>query len=180
MLQRVYGITFPDKESMKDYQHRMEEAKKRDHRLLGTQQELFFFDRMSPGSCFFLPNGARVYNTLVEVGILLAAMLHIMEAVYNSVIQWRGGSICISVMRLVKVCDDSSIHHVQHPAWYVASDNALPFLMHPSSPILCKRFIHQYMCTINQCFGSAAVFTAGQPHHALQLLCNTIAESHLF
>ncbi|DBB09859.1 TPA: hypothetical protein ACH3X3_001472 [Trebouxia sp. C0006] len=65
-LQRVYGITFPDKESMKDYQHRMEEAKKRDHRLLGTQQELFFFDRMSPGSCFFLPNGARVYNTLVE------------------------------------------------------------------------------------------------------------------
>lgn len=65
--QRVYGITFPDKESMKDYQHRMEEAKKRDHRLLGTQQELFFFDRLSPGSCFFLPNGARVYNTLIEV-----------------------------------------------------------------------------------------------------------------
>ena len=52
---------------MKDYQHRMEEAKKRDHRLLGTQQELFFFDRLSPGSCFFLPNGARVYNNLVEV-----------------------------------------------------------------------------------------------------------------
>ena len=66
-LQRVYGITFPDKDSMKDYQHRMEEAKKRDHRLLGTQQELFFFDRLSPGSCFFLPNGARVYNNLVEV-----------------------------------------------------------------------------------------------------------------
>lgn len=67
MLQRVYGITFPDKDSMKDYLHRMEEAKKRDHRLLGTQQELFFFDRLSPGSCFFLPNGARVYNNLIEV-----------------------------------------------------------------------------------------------------------------
>lgn len=52
---------------MKDYQHRMEEAKKRDHRAIGTQQELFFFDRMSPGSCFFQPNGARIYNTLVEV-----------------------------------------------------------------------------------------------------------------
>jgi threonyl-tRNA synthetase len=52
---------------MKDYQHRMEEAKKRDHRNIGTQQELFFFDRLSPGSCFFQPNGARIYNALVEV-----------------------------------------------------------------------------------------------------------------
>ena len=65
--QRVYGITFPDQAGMKDYQHRMEEAKKRDHRNIGTQQELFFFDRMSPGSCFFQPNGTRIYNTLVEV-----------------------------------------------------------------------------------------------------------------
>ncbi|CAL5218892.1 g631 [Coccomyxa viridis] len=66
-LQRVYGITFPDQAAMKDYQHRMEEAKRRDHRNIGTQQELFFFDRMSPGSCFFQPNGARIYNTLVEL-----------------------------------------------------------------------------------------------------------------
>ena len=69
LLQRVYGITFPDQAAMKEYQHRMEEAKKRDHRAIGTQQELFFFDRMSPGSCFFMPNGTRIYNTLVEVGV---------------------------------------------------------------------------------------------------------------
>ena len=68
VLQRVYGITFPDKESMADYKHRMEEAKKRDHRLQGSKMELFFFDRLSPGSCFFLPNGARIYNLLMEVG----------------------------------------------------------------------------------------------------------------
>ena len=66
-MQRVYGITFPDAASMKDYQHRMEEARKRDHRAIGVQQELFFFDRLSPGSCFFQPNGARIYNSLVEV-----------------------------------------------------------------------------------------------------------------
>ncbi|CAK0779434.1 hypothetical protein CVIRNUC_004773 [Coccomyxa viridis] len=66
-LQRVYGITFPDAASMKDYQHRMEQAKERDHRNIGTQQELFFFDRMSPGSCFFMPHGTRIYNTLVEL-----------------------------------------------------------------------------------------------------------------
>ena len=63
----MYGVTFPDKEGLKDYLSRMEEAKRRDHRNVGTQMELFFFDRLSPGSCFFLPNGARVYNTLVEV-----------------------------------------------------------------------------------------------------------------
>ena len=66
-LQRVYGVTFPDKEQLKDYKMRMEEAKRRDHRNVGTQMELFFFHRLSPGSCFFLPNGARVYNSLVEV-----------------------------------------------------------------------------------------------------------------
>jgi len=66
-MQRVYGVTFPDKESLADYKHRMEEAKKRDHRTQGTKQELFFFDKLSPGSCFFLPNGARIYNTLIQV-----------------------------------------------------------------------------------------------------------------
>ncbi len=73
-LQRVYGITFPDKELMADYKHRMEEAKKRDHRTQGTKQELFFFDKLSPGSCFFLPNGARVYNTLMEVSMTHPAL----------------------------------------------------------------------------------------------------------
>eukprot|EP00882_Tetradesmus_deserticola_P016344 GHRQ01017451.1.p1 GENE.GHRQ01017451.1~~GHRQ01017451.1.p1 ORF type:complete len:196 (+),score=110.66 GHRQ01017451.1:351-938(+) len=66
-LQRVYGITFPDSKQLKEYQHRIEEAKKRDHRNVGVQQELFFFHPLSPGSCFFLPHGGRIYNTLVEL-----------------------------------------------------------------------------------------------------------------
>ncbi len=65
-MQRVYGVTFPDKKQMVDYKHRMEEAKKRDHRRVGTQMELFFFNPLSPGSCFFLPNGESIYNTLIE------------------------------------------------------------------------------------------------------------------
>lgn len=65
-LQRVYGVTFPDDKELKQYQHRIEEAKKRDHRVLGAAQELFFFHSLSPGSCFFLPPGARVFNTLIE------------------------------------------------------------------------------------------------------------------
>ncbi|KAK2078954.1 hypothetical protein QBZ16_002644 [Prototheca wickerhamii] len=66
-LQRVYAISYPDDKELKEYQRRIEEAKKRDHRLLGAQQELFFFHPLSPGSCFFLPAGARVYNSLIQL-----------------------------------------------------------------------------------------------------------------
>nr|BAJ93554.1 predicted protein [Hordeum vulgare subsp. vulgare] len=65
-LQRVYGISFPDSKRLKEYLHMIEEAKKRDHRLLGQSQELFFFHPLSPGSCFFLPNGAIIYNKLMD------------------------------------------------------------------------------------------------------------------
>lgn len=65
-LQRVYAITFPDSKLLKEYKHRIEEAKKRDHRVVGPHQELFFFHQLSPGSCFFLPHGGRIYNSLIE------------------------------------------------------------------------------------------------------------------
>jgi threonyl-tRNA synthetase len=64
-LQRVYGIAFPDKAMMKKYKEFQEKAKARDHRNLGTKQELFFFHNLSPGSAFWLPHGARVFNKLV-------------------------------------------------------------------------------------------------------------------
>jgi threonyl-tRNA synthetase len=65
-LQRVYGIAFPDKAQLKQWKLFQEQAKKRDHRLLGTNQELFFFHQLSPGSCFWLPHGARIYNKLCD------------------------------------------------------------------------------------------------------------------
>ena len=51
---------------LKEWKHFQEEAAKRDHRKIGREQELFFFHELSPGSCFFLPNGAHIYNTLVK------------------------------------------------------------------------------------------------------------------
>ena len=60
-------MAFPEKDLLKDYQYRMAEAKKRDHRNVGTQQGLFMFNQLSPGSCFFLPHGAAIYNSLMEV-----------------------------------------------------------------------------------------------------------------
>ncbi|KAG9307924.1 hypothetical protein JVU11DRAFT_12894 [Chiua virens] len=66
-LQRVYGISFPDKKQMSDYKAFLAEAAKRDHRKIGREQELFFFNDLSPGSCFFLPHGTRIYNTLLDL-----------------------------------------------------------------------------------------------------------------
>ncbi|XP_029663792.1 threonine--tRNA ligase, cytoplasmic isoform X2 [Formica exsecta] len=65
-LQRVYGISFPDAKQLKEWEKFQEEAAKRDHRKIGKEQELFFFHELSPGSCFFQPRGAYIYNTLVE------------------------------------------------------------------------------------------------------------------
>lgn len=66
-LQRIYGISFPDSKQMKEWEKFQEEAALRDHRRIGREQELFFFHELSPGSCFFQPKGAHIYNALVEL-----------------------------------------------------------------------------------------------------------------
>lgn len=65
-LQRIYGISFPDPKMLKEWEKVQEEAKNRDHRKLGREQDLYFFHDLSPGSCFFLPKGAYIYNSLVQ------------------------------------------------------------------------------------------------------------------
>ncbi|KAK2837904.1 hypothetical protein Q5P01_015116 [Channa striata] len=65
-LQRIYGISFPDPKMLKEWEKFQEDAKNRDHRKLGREQDLYFFHELSPGSCFFLPKGAFIYNSLVE------------------------------------------------------------------------------------------------------------------
>ncbi|KAK8131040.1 hypothetical protein PG984_007478 [Apiospora sp. TS-2023a] len=65
-LQRIYGVSFPDKKQMAAHKKFLEEAAQRDHRKIAKDQELFFFDEMSPGSAMWLPHGARIYNTLLE------------------------------------------------------------------------------------------------------------------
>ncbi|XP_075381194.1 threonine--tRNA ligase, mitochondrial isoform X4 [Mycteria americana] len=65
-LQRVTAVAFPSARDLADWQQAQDEAALRDHRRIGRDQELFFFHKLSPGSCFFLPRGAHVYNTLVD------------------------------------------------------------------------------------------------------------------
>jgi threonyl-tRNA synthetase len=68
MLTRVYGTAFADKESLKDYLTMIEEAKKRDHRKLGTELELFTFDDdIGAGLPLWLPKGARLRGKLEKI-----------------------------------------------------------------------------------------------------------------
>ncbi|APS00852.1 threonine--tRNA ligase [Pajaroellobacter abortibovis] len=65
-LQRIYGTAFDSEEELSEYLKRVEEAKQRDHRKLGKELDLFFFDPLAPAMPFFMPKGAFVYHTLIE------------------------------------------------------------------------------------------------------------------
>jgi threonyl-tRNA synthetase len=66
MLQRIYAACFWSKEELREHLSMLEEARKRDHRKLGKELELFIFDPVAPASPFFMPKGAMVYNGLVD------------------------------------------------------------------------------------------------------------------
>lgn len=67
MLQRIYGFAFSDEVKLKDYLKFLEEAERRDHRKLGKELELFFTSDFGPGFPFFLPNGMKMRNVLVDL-----------------------------------------------------------------------------------------------------------------
>jgi threonyl-tRNA synthetase len=66
MLQRLYGTAFASAKELEAYMKQVEEARKRDHRRLGPELDLFSFNEHAPASPFFHPKGATVYNTLVD------------------------------------------------------------------------------------------------------------------
>ncbi|MEE8075491.1 MAG: threonine--tRNA ligase [Candidatus Binatia bacterium] len=66
MLQRIYGTSFPSKESLREHLQLLEEAKKRDHRRLGRELDLFSFHPIAPASPFLHPKGTIVYNELIS------------------------------------------------------------------------------------------------------------------
>lgn len=65
MLTRVYAISFPDKKRLKDYLFMVEEAKKRDHKVLGPALDLFSFQEEAPGMPFIHPHGLIIWNRLI-------------------------------------------------------------------------------------------------------------------
>lgn len=70
-LQRIYGTCFMNEEELKQHLVDLEERKKRDHRKLGKELELFMFSEYGPGLAFWLPNGYTLRRTLEDFWIKL-------------------------------------------------------------------------------------------------------------
>jgi threonyl-tRNA synthetase len=66
MLQRIYGTAWLSKQDLEQHLHRLEEARKRDHRRLGKELDLFQFHAVSPGAAFWTPRGTTLYNTIEQ------------------------------------------------------------------------------------------------------------------
>ncbi len=66
MLTRINGVAFRSKAELAEYERLLEEAKKRDHRRIGQEMELFMFAEEGPGFPFWLPNGMRLKNALMD------------------------------------------------------------------------------------------------------------------
>ncbi|MCC6318576.1 MAG: threonine--tRNA ligase [Gemmatimonadaceae bacterium] len=66
MLQRIYATAWWKKEDLDAYIFRIEEAKRRDHRVLGRSLDLFLFSQVSPGAAFWTERGTILYNTITE------------------------------------------------------------------------------------------------------------------
>lgn len=66
MLQRIYGISYPKASQLEEYLNMLEEAKKRDHKKLGKELELFMMTGEGPGFPFFLPKGMVLRNVLED------------------------------------------------------------------------------------------------------------------
>ncbi|MBN9377218.1 MAG: threonine--tRNA ligase [Chlamydiales bacterium 38-26] len=66
MLTRIYGVSFPDRKMLKEYLLQIEEAKKRDHKILGPQLDLFSLKEEAPGMPFIHHKGMIIWNTLLK------------------------------------------------------------------------------------------------------------------
>lgn len=66
MLTRVYGVSFPDRKQLKEHLHQLEEAKKRDHKVIGPKLDLFSLKEEAPGMPFIHPKGLVIWNKLLD------------------------------------------------------------------------------------------------------------------
>lgn len=66
MLQRIYGTAWPTKKLLEEYLNRLEEAKKRDHRVIGKQLDLFSFNEAGPGFAFIHAKGMVIWNAITD------------------------------------------------------------------------------------------------------------------
>ncbi len=135
MLQRIYGIAFPETKMLDEWVKQREESAKRDHRKIGQELDLFWFHEYSPGSAFFLPNGTVIYNTLIDF--------------IRGEYQKRGYEEVITPQLFNKKLWETSGHweHYRENMFLVQMDgeeSALKAMNCPSHVLMYKRSRHSY------------------------------------
>jgi threonyl-tRNA synthetase len=95
MMTRIYGTSFPDEEGLTQYLERLEEARRRDHRRLGRELNLFQLRDEAPGFVFWLPKGMHLYRQLEEFSRAIQAPLGYQEVstpwIYRAELWKRSG-----------------------------------------------------------------------------------------
>ncbi len=174
MLQRIYGTAFPTKEELDEYVNMLEEAKKRDHRKLGKQLDLFNIMEEGPGFPFFFPKGMILKNILED---------------YSREIQQKAGYQEIKTpMILNSQLWKRSGHwdHYQENMYFTNIDEneyAIKPMNCPGSMLCFKRKIYSYrelpvrMCELGLVHRHEMT---GALHGLMRVRCFTQDDAHIF
>lgn len=174
MLSRIYGIAFPTQDELKAYLDRIEEAKKRDHRKLGKQLELYDILEEGPGFPFFLPKGLIIKNKLID---------------YWREIHTRDGYVEISTpIMLTKELWETSGHwaHYSQNMYTSEIDDrtfALKPMNCPGGLLVYKMKPHSYKDLPMRCGELGIVHRhekAGALHGLMRVRCFTQDDAHIF
>lgn len=174
MLSRIYGIAFPSADELKTYLERIEEAKKRDHRKLGKQLELFDIMDEGPGFPFFLPKGLIIKNKLID---------------YWREIHTRDGYVEVStpIMLTRELWETSGHwdHYSQNMYTSMIDDKtfALKPMNCPGGLLVYKMKPHSYKDLPFRCGELGIVHRhekAGALHGLMRVRCFTQDDAHIF
>lgn len=174
MLQRVYGTAFPKKSELDDYLYRIEEAKKRDHRKLGQELDLFSIQEEGPGFPFFHPKGMIVRNEL--------------ENFWREQHRKAGYDEIRTPVILNRVLWEQSGHwdHYQENMYFTRIDDldfAVKPMNCPGSILVYKRKLHSYR-DLPVRMGELGLVhrheLSGALHGLMRVRCFTQDDAHIF
>lgn len=174
MLQRIYGTSFPKKSLLEEHLHRLEEAKRRDHRRLGAELDLFSIREEGPGFPFFHPKGMIIRNEL--------------EAFWREVHQRRGYQEIRTPIILRRELWERSGHwdHYKENMYFTTIDDqpyAIKPMNCPGSILVFKRRVHSYRELPVRLAEMGLVHRhelSGVLHGLMRVRCFTQDDAHVF
>lgn len=174
MLQRIYGTAFPTKKALDEYLFRLEEAKKRDHRKIGKELDLFTIMDEGPGFPFFLPKGMVLRN--------------ILEDFWRQEHKKRGYQEIKTPMILNEELWHRSGHwdHYQENMYFTKIDDgnyAIKPMNCPGGMLVFKRKLHSYKDLPERLAELGLVHRhelSGALHGLMRVRCFTQDDAHIF